>query len=654
MNNKIDFNQIEEIRNKADIVSIIGKYIKLSRRGANYFGICPFHADHNPSLVVSPSKKIWKCFVCGAKGNVFTFIQKHKKISFLEAVKEVATETGFDVSKLSFINNNISFLNPERKRLVEANAYANDLYKSFLNDPKNSKYLEYLKNRGLNDETIKFFEFGYAPKEDDLIYNILTNNNNFLGSQRSSELTWNEKELLDAGIIYLNEGEKPIDFLIDRITIPIYDNNNYIVGFSGRTTGNSSVKYLNTGSTKIFSKGNLLFNFNRVRELNDKRVIIVEGFMDAIALYNCGHKNVLATMGVALTDKHLNLLNSLELETVILCFDNDNAGQLATIENGKKLMTNGFNTYVVDKYDKQDKDIDELMQHKGKTTVNQIVENRRDFISYLIDVKLSNKKSLDEIQSNINFVLNEMVDYGDVLLRTKHFELIEKLTGIKANDLQIKFNELDKRPSVYNKQIRNYNSPKKNQNFNFEEYQKELIELDNLQEEDSKKSVHIYKQKSSKEELLKVLNATRSLIAFLINHNEFIEKAYSEDLSFGKYFINQPEIKIFNNLSYLLNKDGKITCDSLKEYFRKKQDPDITNELLTKITSDDEFVLPFKTDKKRLINKYTSLLKRIMDTKAGYIKTCKMNDVLTSDKSTRDEKIKQLVDINQIIKSKKN
>ncbi|MDE6477333.1 MAG: toprim domain-containing protein, partial [Mycoplasmoidaceae bacterium] len=452
------------------------------------------------------------------------------------------------------------------------------------------------------------------------IYKILTNNNNFLGSQRSSELTWNEKELLEAGIIYLNEEERPTDFLIDRITIPIYDNNNYIVGFSGRTTGNSSTKYLNTGSTKVFSKGNLLFNFNRVRELNDKRVIIVEGFMDAIALYNCGHKNVLATMGVALTDKHLNLLNSLELETVILCFDNDNAGQLATIENGKKLMANGFNTYVIGKYDKQDKDVDELMQHKGKSAVGQIVENRRDFISYLIDIKLSNQKSLDEIQSNINFVLKEMADYGDVLLKTKHFELIEKLTGIKVNDLQIKFNEFNKQPSIYNKQLRNYNSPKKNQNFNFEEQQKELIELDNSLEVNLQKSVNISLQMSGQLVLSRVLNATRSLIAFLINHNEFIEKAYSEDLSFGKYFINQPEIKIFNNLSYLLSKDGKVTINSLTEYFKNKQDLNITNELLSQIASDDEFNLSSKTDKKRLVNKYTALLKTIITAKANYIK----------------------------------
>lgn len=649
MSNKIDFNQIEEIRNKADIVSIISKYIKLSRRGANYFGICPFHADHNPSLVVSPSKKIWKCFVCGAKGNVFTFVQKYKKISFLEAVKEVAAETGFDVSKLSFINNNVSFLNPERKRLVEANAYVNDLYKSFLTDPKNSKYLEYLKNRGLNEETIKFFEFGYAPKEDDLIYNILTNNNNFLGSQRSSELTWNEKELLDAGIIYLNEEEKPVDFLIDRITIPIYDNNNYVVGFSGRTTGNSSTKYLNTGSTKVFSKGNLLFNFNRVRELNDKRVIIVEGFMDAIALYNCGHKNVLATMGVALTDKHLNLLNSLELDTVILCFDNDNAGQLATIENGRKLMSNGFNVYVIGKYDKQNKDVDELMQHKGKTSVDQIIDTRRDFISYLIDIKLSNQKSLDEIQSNINYVLKEMADCGDVLLRTKHFELIEQLTGIKVNDLQIKFNEFNKQPTRYSNQIKNYNPPRKNQNFNFELEQKQAIEIDNSSKEDLKKSVDISLKMSGQLVLSRVLNATRSLIAFLLNHNEFIDRAYNDDLSFGKYFINLPEIKIFNNLSYLLSKDGSVTLDSLMLHL-----PNIDKEIFSQIAQDDEFTFSKKTDKKRLVNKYASLLKTISTSKANYIKWCKINETLTSDADTRDQKIKQLVDINQTIKSKKN
>ncbi len=645
--NKIDFNQIDEIKNKADIVSIIGKYIKLSRRGANYFGVCPFHADHNPSLVVSPSKKIWKCFVCGSKGNVFTFIQKYKKISFLEAVKEVATIEGYDLNKLNFLKNSNSFLNHENKRLVEANAYTNDLYKSFLMDGVNKEYLDYLTNhRHLSLDTIKYFEFGYAPAEEDLIYKILTNKDNFLGSSRDANITWNEKELCDAGIIYLNEEQKPVDFLINRITIPIYDNNNYIVGFSGRTTKNTSPKYLNTGSTKIFSKGNLLFNFNKVRELNDKRIIIVEGFMDAIALHNCNHKNVVATMGVALTDKHLTLLNSLELDTVILCFDNDAAGELATIENGKKLMNNGFNVYVVAGYDKQTKDVDELMQTKGKEAIDSIINNRIDFISFLINLKLANKNSLDDIQTNVNFLLKEMNEYGDVLLRTKHFDLISKLSGIHQNDLQIKFNEFSKNNyQSDNKYIKNYNNPKKSDNFNFDQEESKLVEK---KKQTDAYSVSKYSLNLTTGLLLgRFANIVCKITSFLIVHNDYINKAFNNDLIFGNALGPSLEVKLLNVVYYLYEKDGKVTKDSYVNYIKNNQDQ-FDKQLVNIILSDEEF--DSNGTQKRNDELYKKLLSTLHDIKKQITQFKEIKELLLCKYSERDSKLKELIELNKLAK----
>lgn len=645
--NKIDFNQIDEIKNKADIVSIIGKYIKLSRRGANYFGVCPFHADHNPSLVVSPSKKIWKCFVCGSKGNVFTFIQKYKKISFLEAVKEVATIEGYDLNKLNFLKNSNSFLNHENKRLVEANTYTNDLYKSFLMDNTNKEYLDYLTNhRHLSIDTIKYFEFGYAPAEEDLIYKILTNKDNFLGSSRDANITWNEKELCDAGIIYLNEEQKPIDFLINRITIPIYDNNNYIVGFSGRTTKNTSPKYLNTGSTKIFSKGNLLFNFNRVRELNDKRVIIVEGFMDAIALHNCNHKNVVATMGVALTDKHLTLLNSLELDTVILCFDNDAAGELATFENGKKLMNNGFNVYVVGSYDKQTKDVDELMQANGKEAIDSIINNRIDFISFLIKLKLANKNSLDDIQTNVNFLLKEINEYGDVLLKTKHLDLISKLSGIHINDLQTKFNEFSKNNyQPENRYIRNYNNPKKSDNFNFNQEQTQFVE--------KKKQTDAYSVSKHSLNLVTGLllgrfaNIVCKITSFLIVHNDYINKAFNTDLMFGNALGPSLEVKLLNVVYYLYEKDGTVTKDSYSNYIKNNQDQ-FDKQLVNIIMNDEEF--GSNGSQKRNDELYKKLLSTLHEIKKQITQFKGIKELLLCNYSERDTKLKELIELNELAK----
>ncbi len=646
--NKIDFNQIDEIKKKADIVSIIGKYIKLSRRGANYFGVCPFHADHNPSLVVSPSKKIWKCFVCGNKGNVFTFIQKYKKISFLEAVKEVAIIEGYDLNKLSFLNNSHSFLNPEIKRLVEANSYTNDLYKSFLMDNVNKEFLDYLtKNRNLSIDTIKYFEFGYAPSEEDLIYKILTNKDNFLGSSRDATITWNEKELCDAGIIYLNENQKPLDFLINRITIPIYDNNNYIVGFSGRTTKNNSPKYLNTGSTKVFSKGNLLFNFNRVKELNDKRIIIVEGFMDAIALHNCNHKNVVATMGTSLTDKHLTLLNSLELDTIILCFDNDAAGELATVENGRKLMGNGFNVYVIGDYDKKIKDVDELMQLQGREAIDCIINNRIDFISFLIKLKLSKKKSLDEVQTNVNFLLKEIREYGDILLRTKHFELISELSGIHMNDLQAKLDETNKNDRLFhNKQyIRNYNTSRKSDNFNIEEEQSELIEKKTLR--DAYTISKDFLNLTTKILLDKFTYTVCKITSFLIAHNNYINKAFNIDLMFGNVLGSSLEVKLLNIVYYLYEKEGKVTKDLYENYIKNNLDH-LDKHLINIILKDEEFTA--NGNQKRNDNLYNNLLSTLRKNKKEITQFKDIKELLLCNYLQRDNKLKELIELNKLSK----
>ncbi|MDE7434133.1 MAG: toprim domain-containing protein, partial [Mycoplasmoidaceae bacterium] len=366
-----------------------------------------------------------------------------------------------------------------------------------------------------------------------------------------------------------NEESINVLFLIDIITIPFYDNNNYVVGFSGRTTGNSSTKYLNTGTTKIFNKGNVLFNFNRVRELNDKKIIIVEGFMDAIALHNCNHKNVVATMGVALTNKHLNLLHSLELDTVILCFDNDNAGQLATIENGTRLMTNGFNVYVVNKYDSKIKDVDELMQASGKKAVDEIIENRRDFISYLISIKLPKCLPLDEVQTNTNYILKQMAEYSDLLLRNYHFKQISELTGLSVEDLSDKLNQILKAKGIY---YSNATTPKNDiaidsNNLTYKEIVNQKIkDLDESDNQNSKIKADILTNFAHNFGVQRLTNGLVELIGFLLVHNDYIEKACNDDLAFSRKLMVFPQVKIFTKILYLYERDKHVTFDSLKEF----------------------------------------------------------------------------------------
>jgi DNA primase len=178
---------IREIQNKADIVAVISNFIKLNRRGNNYIGLCPFHPDKNPSLVVSPKKRIFKCFVCNAKGNVFGFVQQYQKIPFMEAVRVVAKLIGYDDAKLTFVSSD-TYLDPKVRRLLDLNKQVGLWYEGFLRNPENKDKLMYLHQRGLDNAIIKEFGFGYAPRQNDLIYRMATNANGIFGNTRSKEL----------------------------------------------------------------------------------------------------------------------------------------------------------------------------------------------------------------------------------------------------------------------------------------------------------------------------------------------------------------------------------------------------------------------------------------------------------------------------------
>jgi DNA primase len=231
--------------------------------------------------------------------------------------------------------------------------------------------------------------------------------------------------------------------MVDRITFPILDNDGMIVGFSGRTMSNMEPKYLNSKENEIFTKSKILYNFHNALNSNPNKLIIVEGFMDALAFYSIGCKNVVATMGTNLSDEHIKLIQSIPtLKTVILAFDNDNAGTIATINNGKKIIESEIDTYIIGKYDTKYKDVDELLRKEGKEMLGKIIDERRDYISFLIDNKFDIDKPIDEKISLIREILNTMLDINDILLKTTHLEYLSKKSGISLSGLNEKFDEL--------------------------------------------------------------------------------------------------------------------------------------------------------------------------------------------------------------------
>jgi DNA primase len=310
-------------------------------------------------------------------------------------------------------------------------------------NPENTKQLTYLHERGLDDTAIEHFGFGYAVHGRDLILRMATNANNMFGTNRDLSLVWNEQELLDAGLITIIDHDKPIDFFNDRITVPIHDNNGYLVGFSGRSTQKDvEPKYLNTSTTKLFTKANVLYNFYQVKALESEKIILVEGFMDAIAYYRAGFKYAVALMGTALSNEHLSVLSTLsKLKVVILSFDNDHAGIEATINNGQKLMENGFNVYVAGNYDRNIKDVDELLKTRGANAVVNILDERIDYFTFLINYSFNKKLPLDEIQIQAEKIIKAFIEFGDSseILRAKQLKFLAEKSCLEYEDLVNKY-----------------------------------------------------------------------------------------------------------------------------------------------------------------------------------------------------------------------
>jgi DNA primase len=379
--------------------------------------------------------------VCGVGGDVIKFVELFKKVSKTEALKIVGDMIGFDFSKHEELFKNSQF-DHSVKYLFDINKICCELYQSFLFDKKNASKLEYLHNRGLDDETIKKFKIGYAPDTKDLIYSILTNKDNMFGTEYDKNRIFNEQQLIDAGIITVSENGTPYDFFSDRITFPIFNNDVQVVGFSGRTVKNAEPKYLNSKENKVFIKSNILYNFYNAINAKSDKLIIVEGYMDAIAFSRAGYDDVVATMGTAMSGEHIKLLQTTEFNTFILAFDNDNAGTQANIANGLKLLENNLSTFVIGSYDKSIKDIDELLSKQKVSGIKKVYEERVDYISFLINVKLSEVKSLDEKINNIKNIFRVMNECDDVLLKTQHLQLISDLTNVNINDLSEQYDSL--------------------------------------------------------------------------------------------------------------------------------------------------------------------------------------------------------------------
>lgn len=411
-----------EIRSKTDIVDIIGERIPLVARGKNFFGVCPFHDDSNPSMCVSREKQIYTCFSCHATGNVYTFLMNYEHIDFREALRYLGEKVGVNVSSINIKKKTTKF-----EHLYEAYNFAVKYFQNNLSAAVGKEARSYLSKRGINEEAIKEFEIGLSLESRDDLTKLLVSKKYELSTLNKIGLSSDDHDIYD-----------------DRIMFPLYDVSGQVVGFSGRIYKDvDQNKYLNTKETDIFKKGEMLYHYHVAREecRLKKSVIVMEGFMDVIRASIVGVKNTVALMGTALTNNQFNLIKRLS-NNIILCLDGDDPGVKAMLSIGEHLLDEGVEVKVVVLPDNDDPD-SFILKH-GKERFIGLVENALNFSDFKMQQlrKNVNFRSDEEKANYINEVLKETVKINDTIRVEIVLKRLEKEFDISYNTLEKRFKDL--------------------------------------------------------------------------------------------------------------------------------------------------------------------------------------------------------------------
>ena len=418
---RLSEEKIEQIRSSVDIVDVIGSYIPLSKRSKGYWGICPFHDDNNPSMSVSQELQIYKCFVCGAGGNVFTFLQNYLKISYLEAVKMVAEMGGIPVDELNEAYTRPK-VNDQLKPLYDMHEEALKIYHVMLSRRTGLRAREYLEKRHITDEVIEKFMIGYAPNEDTLLKGF-------------GQLNFNKVDMERSGLI-IEGTRQDYDRFKDRIMFPLWDSNGQVVGFSGRIyqKDRDEAKYMNSPESEIFIKGQTLYHYHEAKQATRQAgfIYLLEGFMDVIALYRAGLENAVALMGTALTQDHLRLLRKLTVQ-VHVCLDGDRAGQEATLKNASILARNGFQVRVIRLKDGMDPD--ETLEQYGKEGLLKSLASHMSLLEFKINYyyETSQMDNYDERKAYLDHLAGDLASLEDPIDQSYYIGLVSNKSGFSTD-----------------------------------------------------------------------------------------------------------------------------------------------------------------------------------------------------------------------------
>lgn len=559
-------DKIEEIKSRSDIVKVISDYIKVQQSGANYKGLCPFHGEKTPSFYINTSKQIYKCFGCGEGGDVINFIMKIENLEFMDAVKLLAKDCGVE------INTNMdeqSKIRMEKiKKFQDLNTEAARYYFSNLIKQKNYGY-EYLRKRGLDDKIIKKFGLGYAPK-------AWTNLMDYL-----IDKGYDKETLVECGLVtYKKDGNKYYDRFINRVIFPIFDYRGNVIGFGGRVLDDSLPKYLNSPDTLAFNKKYNLYGLNFARKnISDRTMILVEGYMDLISLYQYGVRNVCATLGTALTLEQGNLLKRY-VDTVIISYDSDDAGVKATLRAIDILTSSGINVKILDLKDV--KDPDEFIRKYGLSEYQRSIKEAIHYIRYKI-IKCKKNYDMSKDEERLKFTKESSkiiktlkspvdIDYYINFLSSESKISVESLKQeIYGKNYKPKYNEKYKNDRNIKRDENAYKRPKIINNGN-ELIEKTLIRV-LLESKEVRKLLGLKLDEDNF-----ILKENKEILKFIIKNEELdkitIDKLKSLNLS-EEYLNNLYSLKLENiNLN-----DDKSIEEIIKKVKRSKLQNDIDNLL---------------------------------------------------------------------------
>jgi len=527
---RVPQDTIDRIRDSAEILDVVSDYVELRRRGRNYFGLCPFHTEKTPSFSVAPDKQIYHCFGCGTGGNAITFLMEYEKISFMEAVQKLAERYGIDLNLQQDDGSNKFF-----SQLYDIHTTAVGFFKKNLDSETGKKIRKYLKDRGLSDETVTMFDLGYAADGWDHLLSVA----------KSKKMT---SEVIEKCGLFTKTDKGVFDRFRNRLMFPITNRGDRVVAFGGRDmSGESDAKYLNSPETPIYNKREILYGLSRTKDAarQDRILVVVEGYMDLLQLYQNGITNIAATSGTALTSGQVSQLRKFA-DTVYLAYDGDVAGRKAAITAGYSLLKGGLTPKIVEV--PEEKDPDSWVKESGVDSFKEAQAKARDVISFHFEHTPRDLSNASERSRLVEEMSTELAGIGDEIIQR---DMVRQVAERMAVDEEAILRILKK----------NMRRPRRQQ------------ETPGAQSDTGPGS----QMEKAEREIIKLLASGNSQVVELLRHNTNLET------------FSDPVMKTL--AGYLLkseNHNGDSNLSGALDLFQEKKERERASCLLLETTTDED------------------------------------------------------------------